>query len=221
MKVLVIAPHPDDETLGCGGTLLRHAAAGDEIHWLIVTRMEEAAGFSRQDMLRRDQELKQVAAAYGFTSVEHLNLSTTRLDTLPLADLVSAIGGIIRKTAPETLYLPHGGDVHSDHGQVFKAVESCSKWFRFPSLMTVASFETISETDQAFGLEFGHFVPNQFVDISRFLERKIEIMMLYATEIGEFPFPRSAEAIRALARYRGATAGYEAAEAFMLLRGRR
>jgi N-acetylglucosamine malate deacetylase 1 len=221
LNVVVVAPHPDDETLGCAGTIMRHIAEGDKVSWLIVTRIFEDSGYPKEKMLKRQEEISLVAEAYGFDMVECLGFPTTKLDTLPMGTLVSSIAEIFHKLLPEMVYCPFAGDVHSDHNIVFKAIESCSKWFRFPSIKKIALFETISETDIAFEVNTERFKPNLFVDISAYLDRKIEIMELYEGESGDFPFPRSEKALRSLAAYRGATSGYEAAESFMLMRERR
>ena len=217
-KVLVVAPHPDDETLGCGGTLLKHKASGDKIHWLIVTGIDEEAGYSAERINIRSHEIKTVSTMYGFDSVINLNLPTTKLDILPMQHLVEMIGDAILKIGPEILYVPFPGDIHTDHQIVFQAVAACSKWFRFESIKRILAYETLSETDFAISPEINAFTPNVLVNISEFLQKKLQIMQTYKSEMGLFPFPRSEEAIVALAQIRGVAAGCEAAEAFMLLK---
>src|SRR5690606_29742387 len=120
-------------------------------------------------------------------------------------------------TGTEILYLPNRSDVHTDHRIVFDAGAACAKWFRFPKVRQVLAYETLSETDAA--VPYGEsFRPNVFVDITEFLARKLEIAELFEGEVLAYPFPRSREAIEALARVRGVAAGYHAAEAFQLLR---
>lgn len=219
-RIMVIAPHPDDETLGCGGTLLRHAAAGDIVHWTIVTRMDPAQGFTAQRIEQRAQEVARIATAYGFAGVHELGFPTTRLDTIAQGDLVARLADKIRAVEPDTLYLPFRGDAHTDHAVVFDAAAACTKWFRYPSVTRVLCYEVLSETD--FGLDptSAVFAPTVFVDISAHLGRKLEIAAMFHSEMGGFPFPRSPEALRALAAVRGAGGGYTAAEAFVLLRER-
>ena len=217
-SILVVAPHPDDETLGCGGTLLRHGAEGDELHWVVVTAMAEAYAAERR--ARRAAELQTVARHYGFTSTAELGFTTAALDTVPRGELVEKMSGAFRAARPDVVYLPHPGDVHSDHRIAFEAAIACTKWFREPAPRRVLVYETLSETDAALDATTQPFHPNVFVDITAHLERKLQILQLYEGETGEFPFPRSIEAGRALARLRGAAAGYEAAEAFQLLRER-
>jgi LmbE family N-acetylglucosaminyl deacetylase len=215
--VCVVAPHPDDETLGCGGTLLRHQAEGDEIHWCIVTAMRTEDGFSQEEMDRQDREISMVATQYGFASVHKLGYPTTKLDTIPLGEIIKKISDILQKVRPQIVYLPYFADVHTDHRVVFDAVVSSSKWFRCDSIKRLLAYETLSETD--FGMNpTNGFGPNVFTDVAAFLDRKITIMEIYAGQLGDFPFPRSEQAIRALASLRGAAAGCAAAEAFMLLK---
>jgi LmbE family N-acetylglucosaminyl deacetylase len=216
--LLVIAPHPDDELLGCGGTVLRHLAEGDEVHWLIVTHMTPEGGFSAEAIRQRRMQIDAVREAVGFSGLHELELPTAYLDAIPLAEIVAGIGKVLRDVQPDTLYLPYGGDIHSDHGVVFAAAKGCSKWFRHPSVKRVYGYETLSETDFALPPEGPGMPIQRYVDISAYLERKLELLELYEGELGEFPFPRSTEAIRALARLRGAAAGCAAAEGFQVLK---
>jgi LmbE family N-acetylglucosaminyl deacetylase len=218
-RVLVVAPHPDDETLGCGGTLMRMHQQGAELAWLIVTGISEKAGWTSERVQQRDAEIAQVAKLIGFSSVFNLRLPTAQLDTLSMGDLINQFSSVFKSFEPEQVFLPSRSDVHTDHRVVFDAAAACTKWFRYPSVRRVLAYETISETGYALGAEFV-FHPNYFVDISGFLERKLEIMAIYESELGAFPFPRSVEAIRALAAVRGAASGFVAAEAFQLLRER-
>jgi N-acetylglucosamine malate deacetylase 1 len=218
-RVLVIAPHPDDETLGCGGTLLRMAESGAELAWLIVTRISEEAGFTPQRVQGREAEIEKVTSLLGFSEVFQLSMPTRQLDAIPMAELVEQFSGVFREFRPEHVFLPHRSDVHSDHRVVFDAGAACAKWFRYPTVRRLLSYETISETDFCLDTR-SPFQPNCFVDISRYLERKLEVVAAYESELGTFPFPRSIEALRALAKVRGAAAGFAAAEAFQLLRER-
>lgn len=216
--VLVVAPHPDDETLGCGGTLARHKSEGDSVHWLIVTRMDPAVGFSKEQVTHREMQLGRVADSYCFDSVNKLDFITTRLDELPMREIVSSISGVIKSIAPDTVYLPYRGDVHTDHRVVFDAVISCTKWFRCPCIRRILAYETLSETEFGINPDSNGFRPNVFVNISDHMNKKLQIMDIYTSEFEAFPFPRSIESVKALAALRGATAGCRTAEAFMLLK---
>jgi LmbE family N-acetylglucosaminyl deacetylase len=219
-RVLVVAPHPDDETLGCCGTLMRLREEGAELAWLIVTGVSENAGWTADRVQRREGEIARVAKSIGFAHVFNLRLPAAQLDTLSRSELIDRFAAIFKSFEPAQLFLPSRSDAHTDHRLVFDAAAACTKWFRYPSVTRVLAYETISET--GFGLvEDPRFNPNYFVDISPFLERKLETIAIYESELGAFPFPRSLEAIRALATVRGAASGFDAAEAFQLLRERR
>lgn len=215
---LVIAPHPDDETLGCGGTLLRARQQGDEIYWLIVTGISEAQGFPSEKVQSRAIEIDHVATSYGFTETIQLNYPTTTLDTIPMRELVDSISEVARKLEPTDIYLPHRRDAHSDHSVVFDASIALAKWFRYGSTERVFVYETQSETDFDLSPDSPGFRPNVFIDVSKVIDRKIEIAKIYESEFAEHPFPRSIKGMRALAIIRGAASGFEFAEAFMLLR---
>lgn len=217
-RVLVISAHPDDETLGCSGTLLRHREFGDEIFWCIMTSMSEECGFQREQVLQRNEEIKAVAEAYGFQDKKELNYPTTRLDIVPMTELVGKLSNVLREVEPSILYLPFLGDIHSDHRVTCRAVLSCTKAFRHPYLKKILMMEILSETEFSPPIQSEVFVPNVYIDVTGTFEKKIEIMHIYRNEIGPHPFPRSKENLTALALHRGATAGCRYAESFMLVK---
>jgi len=217
-QVLVIAPHPDDETLGCGGTLLRHVAEGDWIHWLTLTEIQADLGYSRDQVERRKNEIEMVAKRYAFQTAHHLAFATTKLDTIPISRVVEKVGAVFKKVNPEIVYLPWRNDIHTDHKYAFDATVACCKWFRYNSIKRVLAYETLSETEFGLNPDASGYRPNVFMDIADFLESKIEILNIYSSEMGEFPFPRSEDAVRSLAAFRGVAAGYRAAESFVLLK---
>ena len=219
MKTIVIAPHPDDEVLGVGGTILRRKAEGEKVAWLIVTNITAEEGWSDDKIKQRTDEIKRITELFGFDSVFELNFPTTQLDQVPMSDLVTAVSNVFKIFEPEEVFIPHPSDVHTDHRKVFDAVVSCTKWFRYPTVKRVLAYETLSETDFGLGTSQA-FRPNVFVNIELYLADKLRLMDIYESELGEFPFPRSHEAIRALATIRGAASGFMAAEAFELLRER-
>jgi len=220
MKILVISPHPDDETLGCGGTLFRHKVEGDELYWAIVTSISEDMGWPEVTVVKRDAEIEAAAKKYGFEDVVNFGFPTTKLDTFPLSDLIEKITGVYKKVEPEIIYMPFASDVHTDHQLIAKALQSTFKWFRYPHIKKVLMYETLSETEFNF-MEDRTFRPNIFLDISHYLDDKINAMKIFDGEIGKFPFPRSEKTIRSLAAFRGSQSGYEAAEAFELVYERR
>ena len=215
-RVLVIAPHPDDETLGCGGTLFKHKANNDDIFWFIVTGISADTGWPVDKVKKREKSINNVKKNYGFSQVFNLQLPSTRLDILPFSDLIGEITNVYKEISPEIIYMPFNHDVHTDHQIIAKAFNSTFKWFRYPHIIRVLMYETLSETDFNF-IENKKFCPNVFVNISKYIDMKIEAMSIYNDEMGEFPFPRSEKALRALATLRGSQSGYESAEAFDLV----
>jgi N-acetylglucosamine malate deacetylase 1 len=216
--VLVVAPHPDDETLGCGGTLLRHIEKEDAVHWLIITDMRVEDGFSEKVVACRQQEIMTVAEMYGFERTHNLAFKPAHLEMVSKSDLINRVAEVVEHVAPEVVYMPFWGDVHSDHAIVFDAVMASTKWFRCSSVRRLMCYETLSESDANLKLTQDMFRPNSFMDVTSHLNKKIEIAMMYQSEMGDFPFPRSELALRSLAQLRGAASGCLAAEAFMLLK---
>ena len=216
-RILVVAPHPDDEVLGVGGTLLRAKAEGASLGWLIMTNISEESGRTREEVLHRKNQIAQITKLFDFDFVFELGYPTTQLDQVPMSELVSAISDVLTRYAPNEVYIPISSDIHSDHRVTFHAVASSVKWFRSPSIKRVLAYETLSETD--FALESNKtFHPNVFVNIEGHLEKKLSAMQIYSTEMSDFPFPRSNKAISALSALRGASSGFREAEAFELLR---
>lgn len=219
MHVLVISTHPDDETLGCGGTLLKHRANGAALFWLIATRGHQPK-WPVAVTEQKAAEVRSVAEAYNMEQCFKLGFPAACLDTVPENEIIDGIREVVSGVEPEVVYVVHGGDVHTDHKAVFTATMSVLKPFymsRF-GVRRVLSYETLSSTEAAPPEQDRTFVPNLFSDISPYLERKLEIMGLYESEHQDELLPRGLSAIRALARYRGATIGVEYAEAFALMR---
>lgn len=219
MRILVVAPHPDDETLGVGGTLLRRKQEGHEIAWLIMTQMTEEGGYSTQAVQHRLEVISKVSEFYNFDYVSQLSFATTALDTLSRQQLIESVSKVFDEFQPDEVFFPHFSDVHSDHKVTFEVIASASKWFRRSFITRLIAYETLSETE--FGLNpVCSFQPNLFVNIQEHLARKIEVLSLYSSEIAPHPFPRSLESVLAQANLRGSASGFLAAEAFQILRER-
>ncbi|MBN1914132.1 MAG: PIG-L family deacetylase [Candidatus Omnitrophica bacterium] len=218
MNILVIAPHPDDETLGCGGTILKYKDKGHRLYWLILTRMSESVGFSAAAIRRRRRQIRSVSRAYGFRKIYELDFEATRLDEYPLAGVVRKISEVVNEVEPAIVFLPNRSDIHSDHRQAFSAGISCTKSFRYPFIKKILMYEVPSETDAVPAANKKGFCPNAFVDISSYMKKKISIMKIYKGELQKRPLPRSARAIEALAALRGAVVGCDFAESFTVIR---
>jgi LmbE family N-acetylglucosaminyl deacetylase len=217
-KVIVIAAHPDDEILGAGGTLLKHIHDGDLLSWLIVTKVSKENGFSKKRVTSRQHEIEMVKKMVGFSSIYQLNYPTMSLNSESVNRMIPEISSIFLEFEPEIIYVMNRSDAHSDHRYTFEAVVACTKSFRYPFIKKVLMYECISETEFAPQLPEKVFIPNYFVDISDFFDKKIKIMQVYESEMGEHPFPRSIENIKALAVFRGASAGVKYAESFQIVK---
>jgi LmbE family N-acetylglucosaminyl deacetylase len=223
MKIIVIAPHPDDETLGCGGTILRHTKEGEEVHWLIMSTLKSKTKLDKKNMKIREKQIRNVAKAYNFSSYHQTNFETAKLDTYPKIDLINEVSKYFKKIKPNLLYIPFPGDIHSDHREVYNATVACTKSFRYPYISKIRCYEVISETKFNFTGNnqksyLTSFQPNLFIDISPYINKKIKIMKIYKNEIGKHPFPRSEKNIRAIATFRGATVAKKYAESFVSLK---
>lgn len=217
MKVLIIAPHPDDEVLGCGGTIAKHASAGDEVYLCVVTKAYSPE-WPESEVEERKKEVLRVSEILGIKKTYFLDLPTVKLDTLPQKELNEAISQVVNEVRPEIVYVPHRGDVNRDHQLVFDSTMVATRPAHHPFIKKVLAYESLSETEWAAPFAENAFIPNVFVNISRTLETKLKAMSEYKLELKQFPHPRSLEAISALAKIRGTQANLNAAEAFVLIR---
>jgi LmbE family N-acetylglucosaminyl deacetylase len=215
MNILVISAHPDDETLGCGGTIARHRQHGDAFHWLILTE-PIGARWTPDLIAQKNAQVIRVGEAYGAATVARAGLPAGGLDTVAFSSVMTAIRDRIDEAKPEIVYVVHDGDVHTDHAIAGRAAASVMKPFHMRGLgvRRLLAYETLSSTESA---GFPSFSPNVYVDISATLTQKLEAMETYGTELQDDLLPRNESAIRALARFRGATIGVEYAEAFVLI----
>lgn len=217
MSILVIAPHPDDEVLGVGGTMAKHIAAGEQVSVGIVTRGNPGV-FPDEQVATVRAEAK---AAHEWLGVSRTRFSddipAPGMDTVPQHDVVNLIRTWLDELQPKTLYIPHRGDVHIDHRLTFEAALVAVRP-GYSSVRRVLAYETLSETEWSTATVQDAFLPNVFVNITAYLPDKLAAMNCYKSQSKEFPNPRSAQSIEALARHRGATIQAPAAEAFSLVR---
>ena len=213
MKTLVIAPHADDEILGTGGTLLSRKKNGFEVGWLLATNLTKDSRTSSINPSVRTRQIEEVRDAELFDKFYELNFQPASLSSVLMSELVSNISVILGEFKPVEILIPHYSDIHSDHRIIFEAAVSASKIFRCPSVKRILAYETLSETN--FGkIHNFTFNANYFVDITDQMNKKLEILSIYSSEIGNHPFPRSLDSIKALATLRGSQCGYQYAEAF-------
>jgi LmbE family N-acetylglucosaminyl deacetylase len=215
--VLVIAPHPDDEILGVGGTIARYLAEGAEVHVAIVTR-GYPPDFDDDFALLVQREARDVHGDLGTTQLHFIDLPAAALDTVPHREVNAKIAEVVARTRPDTLFIPFNGDLHLDHWLTFLSGLVVSRPNHPQAPTTIYAYETLSETNWGAPYLMPAFVPNVYVDISEHLDAKVRAMQTYRSQVKPFPNERSLESIRALAALRGSTVGYTAAEAFVLIR---
>lgn len=216
-RTLVIAPHPDDEVLGAGGTMARLAAEGEDVFVAVVTAGRPPA-YSADAVAAIQAEAKRAHEHLGVRETYWLNQPAAQLAETPTAALNAAIGDVVREIGPKTLLVPFVGDIHIDHQRVFLSslVAARPHQARYP--LTVLAYETLSETNWNAPYLGANFVPNVFVEIENYLARKLEAMRMFGSQLRESPHERSLDALSALATLRGATVHRGAAEAFVLVR---
>lgn len=219
MNVLVIAAHPDDDVLGCGGAVARHAAAGDTVETVIVAEgatSRAGAGEATPETLRA--AAAKAAGILGSAPPRFLGLRDNRLDSVDLLDIVQALEAVIAEVEPTLVYTHHGGDLNIDHRIVFEAALTACRPVPGATVKRFYYFETLSSTEWAAPSIGPSFRPQRYVGIAETLPAKLAALECYQVEMRDFPHARSIEAIEALARSRGAQAGLAAAEAFEVIR---
>lgn len=217
MRVLIIAAHMDDEILGMGGTIARHVAAGDSVTVCVACKRAYNHQFDPVIVEEEKAAARRAAAILGYQDTLFLDLRDELLDER-LLDVVVPLEALVLKLRPESVYTHHRGDSNQDHRAVFQASMIACRTITQHKVPRLLSYEVPSSTDQAPPFPEYGFQPNYYVDISRFLERKIEAMKTYTRELRQFPHPRSAQGIEVLAKKRGMEIGFTAAEAFAVLR---
>lgn len=216
MKILVISPHPDDETLGAGGTIARAKREKNEVYWLNITGISEEEGFAKSVVEEKNQQMERIKQFFGFDDMLDLKLPTTKLDLIPCGEGIGYVGNYINCIKPEVILLADYNDAHSDHRCTFEWLHAATKVFRYPFIKYILGMEILSETN--FGLPANPFIPNVYVDISEYMETKLQAINIYKNELGKHPFPRSVDSIKALACLRGAEASTKYAEGFRLIK---
>lgn len=216
MNVLAVSPHPDDETLGAGGTLLKLKKQGHRIYWLNITDMKLEDGWGAEKIAHRQGQIADVTDYYGFVKAYNLAFPAARLSSIDEGEIIGAVKKVYDEVRPEWLIIPGNYDAHSDHHVVYNCCMAAAKTFRAPYIKRITTMEIISETE--FGYQQEKFQPNFFVDITDELDGKIGAMKIYDTEIEESPFPRNLANIQALAMFRGGAIQAKCAEAFCVVK---
>lgn len=223
MQVLVFAPHPDDEILGCGGVIAKHVAAGDEVTVCVMTCGHPPIF---EDSLMKEQgwphtlypEIRKAHDLLGVKKTVFLDFPAAAMETASRYEINGKVMQLVNEIKPDTIYIPHFGDMQKDHMITAEAVMVAVRPKYEHTVRWVYAYETLSETEWNIPHNANAFIPNVFVDITGYLDKKLEAMACYGSQLGLFPNPRSLEAVEALAKLRGSTMGAKAAEAFMLIR---
>ncbi|WP_265518346.1 PIG-L deacetylase family protein [Nitratireductor luteus] len=216
-RTLVVAPHPDDEVLGTGGTIARLAQAGEDVFVAVVTSGRPPK-FSSAQIAAVRGEAERAHALLGVRATYWLDFPAAGLSDTPHSELNSALQELFAKLRPTTVILPFPGDIHVDHQLTFSSALVAARPHQAEYPVTILAYETLSETNWNAPYLTPGFHPNVFVDISETLSLKLEAMDSFGTQLKAFPHERSPEALRALALLRGSTMHMAAAEAFVLVR---
>ncbi len=216
--VLVVAAHPDDEALGCGGTIAKHVAAGDKVHVVFMADGVGARGGETDGAtLVREAAMHAAAKILGTSSTLCLGFADNRMDSLALLDIVQPLENVLGRLNPEIIYTHHGGDLNVDHRLTHQAVMTACRPQPDLSVKEIFTFEVLSSTEWN-APECLPFLPNTFVDINEFIETKISAIDAYSLEMRAEPHARSASNVRQLAGYRGFSVGHYFSEAFVCIR---
>ena len=216
MNILIIAAHPDDEVLGCAGTILKRKKEGHTISVCIATR--PPLNFPEDKFLEKRKEVEAVAKHLGVSKVYYLEYPTVTLNTIPHNELNRKLFDVITAAKADIVYTHHRGDNNMDHRILFDATLVATRPEPGQRVKEVYSYESLSSTEWGAIVPERAFIPTVFEDITPFIDQKVKAMEIYASEIKAFPHPRSSEGIRLRAQYRGLTVGMTFAEAFVLIR---
>lgn len=218
-KILVVAPHADDEIIGCGGTIAKAINQGDEVYIVIATNASIGAPelFQEDDIRNVREEALKSHKYLGVKKTFFLDFPAPALNAFPEYKISVELSKIINKVNPNILYLPHPGDLHQDHKAVYRASLVAARPQGNYCVEEIYCYETLSETEWTPYQEKA-FIPNVFNDVSDFFELKLEAMRFFKSQIKEFPHTRSTETFEALAKFRGATVGVKRAESFIVER---
>lgn len=213
MKILIFAPHNDDEVLGAGGTLSKFANQENDVFVCEVT-----SGENKVIVDKIKSEALKAHAIIGVKETFFLDLPVVAINQVPVSEINEKMLEIVKIVDPEIAFIPHKGDIHTDHVEVAKSAMVALRPVTAPNLKAIYAYETLSETEWNIPSVENAFIPNVWSDISNYLDIKLQAMNCYQTQIKEFPHPRSLEAIEALAKYRGSSICVKYAESFMLIR---
>ncbi|MBV2127869.1 PIG-L deacetylase family protein [Arsukibacterium indicum] len=215
--VVVVAAHPDDEVLGCAGTIALHSAAGDRVHVIFMADGEKSRSAQTPQLASRKKAAHAAAGILGVQSVRFLDFADNAMDSVPLLSVNQALEKALQPLQPELVYTHFGGDLNIDHRLTYQAVLTACRPQPGQSVRRICCFEVPSSTEWSAQQE-APFRPQLFVDISSVLQQVNEALQCYAAELRPWPHSRSLQAISLRQQWRGSNVGLTAAEAFMVER---
>lgn len=214
-NVLVIVAHADDETLGCGGTIQKFKKLGHQVYVMVFTDGETSRTKNLSKKIKnRSDQLKKVSKLLNFKIFKHYNLPDNELDKISNLELTKKIELAIIKINPEIILTHSNKDLNIDHQKISNATITACRPLPQSKIKQLLFFETLSSTEWNFNSNKKNFNPNKFYDISNFIEKKLDAIKIYKSEIRQYPHPRSLEGIKILSKYRGQSIGVNYAEAF-------
>ncbi|AQQ54211.1 PIG-L deacetylase family protein [Planococcus lenghuensis] len=213
MKILVFAPHNDDEVLGVGGTIAKYSSLGHEV---VVCEVTKSATAEKLNVIR--SEALEAHKILGVKETIFLDFPVVRLKETPLIDLNKEFHRVVQEVKPDMAFIPHKGDMHMDHGIVSHSAMVAMRPINGLNIENIFVYETLSETEWNIPTVDNAYIPNVWSDISPYFKQKLEAMSSYKSQLNEAPHPRSNEIIESLAKFRGSTIGVPFAETFMLVR---
>jgi LmbE family N-acetylglucosaminyl deacetylase len=222
--VIVIAAHPDDEVLGCGGTIAKHVHDGDEVHVLILAEGITSRDYTRdrkgrvKDITKLKEMANEAHKILGTSSIKLFDFPDNRMDSVDLLDVIKVIVNEFNENPPEIIYTHHSNDLNVDHRITHQAVFTACRPEPGTIVKKICCFEVPSSTEWQTPISGAPFIPNTFVDISSTIDNKLEALKAYESEMKPWPHSRSIKAVEYLARWRGASVGFKAAEAFIVCR---
>lgn len=219
-NILIVAPHCDDEILGCGGIMAKYVDKGADVYVAIITNGHLGAPelFKKEGTEKVRAEAVQSHKFLGVKETFFLDFPAIRLDTTPAYQISLRLSEIIKNAGIDTLYLPHRGDIHKDHRITFEAALVAARPIDNNPVKRIYAYETLSETEWAPPFGDDAFIPTVFEDVTGYIEKKQEAFKFFTTQLKTFPHPRSLKGMESLANFRGSTIGVNFAEAFMLIR---
>lgn len=217
-KILVVAAHPDDEVLGAGGTILKHAQSGDQVSILLLGDGVTSRGAGPAEIKARQDQASRAAKRLGIKKVFLEALPDNKFDSVPLLEIVKKVEMVLDQIKPSVVYTHFGNDLNIDHRLTFQAVmTACRPQPKF-FVKKILSFEVLSSTEWQAKKKNKLFCPTEYNDIGKFIDKKIKAIEIYSDELKAYPHPRSKEGIKILAQYRGLEVGFKYAEAFEIVR---